>query len=69
MNNPNFNEILSEALAKYNRKTNAGRIRSMSDMELAAIIKCPMTSPCSHLEDDFPCVYCKLKWLKEEVSE
>ena len=50
-------------------KTNGDHIRSMTDKELATRIKCPMTSPCIHLEDDFPCLYCKLKWLKEEVSE
>ena len=35
MNNPNFNTILSEALAKQKRITNADRIRSMTDEELA----------------------------------
>lgn len=31
----NFNEILFDALKRFNRKTNADRIRSMSDEELA----------------------------------
>lgn len=50
-------------------KTNADRIRSMEDEELATRIKCPKTTPCIHLEDDYPCVNCKLDWLREEVKE
>lgn len=58
------------ACSKFKEKsqTNADRIRSMSDEELATRIKCPKTTPCIHLEDDYPCVNCKLDWLREEYE-
>ena len=74
MNNPNFNEILSEALAKFNRKTNADRIRSMSDKELAYwyfnefFRKTPYCRK-EECYEDTPCEECLLDWLKEEVVD
>ena len=76
MNNPNFNEILSEALAKYNRKTNADRIRTMSDEELAEFLR-PVKCVDCHLLDcgveemNFKktCEERILDWLKEEAKD
>lgn len=50
----------------YTKPSNADRIRAMSDEELATRIKCPKTTPCIHLEDDYPCVNCKLDWLRKD---
>ena len=57
------------------RKTNADRIRAMTDEELAEYIckvqyregdVCPPTHNCAV---DKACVKCWLDWLKEEASE
>lgn len=76
MNNPNFNKILSEALAKYNRKTNADRIRAMSDEELASFFRdyvacddCPVEPKKCGKGWRAPCKTIALSWLKEEVKE
>ena len=51
-------------------KTNADRIRSMSDEELAENVSCPyIATECIHLDDDIECEQCKLQWLKSEVKE
>lgn len=52
-------------------KTNADRIRAMSDEELAELVNspCPPTTPC--VEDAYGepnCKNCWLEWLKEEVD-
>ena len=52
------------------RKTNADRIRTMSNEELAMHIKCPhWGEDCIHLEDDVSCLQCKEDWLKEVKDE
>lgn len=50
-------------------KTNADRIRAMSDEELADIVVCPHTGNWDLCRDD--CKKCRLEWLKQpaEVSE
>lgn len=50
-------------------RTNADRIRTMSDEELAMVIMCPegMTdAPCS---GDGACVSCCRQWLKQTLKE
>lgn len=74
MNNPNFNEILSEALAKYNRKTNADRIRGMTDEELVEFLApynsgCPKEHGSVMACHELGCYKCWSIWLKKEVSE
>lgn len=61
------------------KQTNADRIRSMSDKELAVQIALPyLASPpwcdehktCPYIsEDPAPCDRCALDWLKQEVGE
>lgn len=75
MNNPNFNTILAEALAKGKKvPTNADRIRSMTDEELAEF--------CFRITDDVASYYGGdgyeskypvaskgwLDWLKQEAE-
>ena len=54
-------------------KTNADRIRAMSDKELAGVIMCPMEF--TGLKDlcaknpGHTCVECSLRWLQEPVKE
>lgn len=74
MNNPNFNTILSEALAKQKRITNADRIRAMSDKELAqwfdditGILMPWCNHPCPNGEDSI-CKDCITEWLKQEAK-
>ena len=45
--------------------TNADRIRSMTDEELADIIQCPMSANC---DPDIPCRVCVLRWLRYPVD-
>jgi hypothetical protein len=46
-------------------QTNADRIRSMNDEELAENVSCPyIATECIHLDDDIECEQCKLQWLK-----
>ena len=78
MENKNFNDILADALERYNRKTNADRIRAMTDEELATIIAWPYIAPpewcanhptCPFIsEDPTPCDKCALEWLQQEVE-
>ncbi len=55
------------------RQTNADRIRSMSDDELAATMMCPNESGLAEIEcdrsDNCNCYECLLKWLQLEVEE
>lgn len=56
-------------------KTNADRIRAMTDEELAMLLEgcvCPKT-PCPDIDRDTPtdkkrCTECWLDWLKQEVE-
>jgi len=51
------------------KKTNADRIRAITDKELAEKIKCPYPwETCIHLNEDYPCSKCKLDWLKQEAD-
>ena len=59
--------------AKPPKQTNADRIRSMTDEELAEFITSP--TPQGICKDrcggdiDYPCSECALVWLKQETSE
>jgi hypothetical protein len=65
-------------LAILKPKTNADRIRSMTDEELATVIAWPyLASPpwcaehktCPYIsEDPTPCDKCALDWLEQEVK-
>lgn len=54
-------------------KTNADRIRSMSDEELAMNMMCPNENGLGEIEcdksDNCNCYACILKWLQSEVEE
>lgn len=73
MNNPNFNKILADALAKQNKVTNADRIRSMSDEEMEDFLDRWALGDidysktfCSLCDGQFDCHECRLDWLKQE---
>ena len=57
---------------KKKPKTNADRIRSMTDEELSEMLRCPYKDvetwvrKCSQYKS---CPECMLDWLKEEVKE
>lgn len=54
-----------------NRKTNADRIRNMTDDELVEIMACPYRSSdsrCIHGWDDDGCDKCVLEWLRSEAE-
>ena len=68
-------DIDTSECADFRSMTNADRIRSMTDEELAEFMRpwnsgCPRWKenplPCSDWDN---CGECWLKWLKEEVSE
>lgn len=54
------------------RKTNADRIRNMSDEELAESMPCPYMKDqydeCVHGWHDYDCSKCKLEWLQSEAE-
>ena len=56
---------------KFNTKTNAQKIRSMTDEELANIIECPYGNPYfdEHLPCKGSCHDCLLIWLKQSAEE
>lgn len=60
INKRNFNDVLAEALHKFNQKTRADRLRAMSDEELAEYLS-------RELNDSVPTNW--LDWLREEATE
>lgn len=75
MENKNFNDILADALERYNRKTNADRIRAMTDEELADWLGVYCNGQTAQ-EAGKPCVSgmgsceeCWLDWLKQEAED
>ena len=57
-----------EALARLEKpKTNADRIRAMSDEELADKVVCPHTLNWDNCEND--CHSCRLHWLQQPAEE
>ena len=84
MNNPNFNTILAEALAKDKKvPTNADRIRAMTDEELAEMFLTHDEQLYRHCPSDTFAEYCQVKpcveccdckscwlgWLKQEAND
>lgn len=66
MENKNFNDILADALERYNRKTNGDAIRAMSDEELAEwIAGYALGLTGASLEMS---THAWLEWLKEEIE-
>lgn len=69
-------ETITNETKKENKQTNADRIRSMSDEELAVMLKCPAeydlnfnkNCNCSG-EMNRNCRKCALKWLQSEVED
>lgn len=57
----------------YKRMTNADRIRSMSDEDLAMNMMCPNENGLAEIDcdkcDNCNCYECLLKWLQSEVEE
>lgn len=55
------------------KRTNADRIRAMSDEELAASIMCPNEIGLAEIEcdksDDCDCYQCCLNWLQQKGAE
>lgn len=79
MINPNFNTILAKALEEQKRITNADRIRSMSDEELAKWLErirlCCSTDSCGRICPFVEICYSSaeapketLDWLKQEAT-
>ena len=66
-------EILLNSRICEKPKTNADRIRSMSDEELAMNMMCPNENGLGEIEcdksDNCNCYACILKWLQQEVEE
>lgn len=59
-----------EKLKKARPQTNADRIRSMTDEELAELIMCPYNSDgeiCEASKDN--CMQCCLRWLRQPAKE
>ena len=77
MKNSNFNEVLAEALAKFNKCTNGDKIRAMTDEELAWMLGGLVS--CNHCKlfhgiDNCPasdkfCSEVWEGWLKQEATE
>ena len=65
-------EILLNSRICEKPKTNADRIRSMSDEELAMNMMCPNENGLGEIEcdksDNCNCYACILKWLQSEVE-
>lgn len=62
------------SVEEYKPRTNADRIRSMSDEELVQIlVYCAHCTtdiePCKHRDDDVTCEQCGREWLQSEVKE
>lgn len=64
------NEILTISTYKGERYTNADKIRSMTDEELAMNMMCPNESGLGEIvcdkSDNCNCYECLLKWLQSE---
>ena len=70
-------ETLDGVPIKYSKKTNADRIRAMTDEELAKLLSDPCPGDLEPADscfysiadgDDTVCVDCWLEWLKQEAG-
>lgn len=63
----------TSGIPERKKQTNADRIRSMSDEELAMNMMCPNENGLGDIEcdksDNCNCYECLLKWLQSEVEE
>lgn len=61
------------AIDKYTRRTNADKIRNMTDEELAMNMMCPNENGLAEIEcnksDSCNCYECLLHWLQSEAEE
>lgn len=64
-------EVIFEALRRYlaTPRTNADRIRAMSDKELAFAIICPRDMGADITTCADTCMECSLRWLQEPAKE
>ena len=60
-------DIFQKTYTEDKPKTNADRIRAMSDEELAEIIACPkgLFDRMNCFDDNRDCKHCSLEWLKQ----
>jgi len=64
------NKIINELAEEYKPRTNADKIRAMTDEELAEVIfNCPITESCIHWNDEVHCQQCIREWLQSEAKE
>ena len=67
------NGIHPEGYAVTSKRTNANRIRSMTDEELAVNMMCPNENGLAEIDcdknDNCNCYECLLKWLRAESEE
>lgn len=67
------NGIHPEGYTVTRKKTNADRIRNMTDEELAANMMCPNENGLAEIDcdknDNCNCYECLLKWFKAESEE
>lgn len=63
----------TSGIPQRKKQTNADRIRSMSDEELAMNMMCPNENGLAEIDcdksDNCNCYKCLLKWLQSEVEE
>ena len=61
----------SKKCPHFVQKTNADRIRAMSDEELAEVIACPkgLLDRMDCFDDNRDCKHCTLEWLKQSAEE
>lgn len=66
-------KITKRIAEEYKPRTNADKVRTMTDSELAVRFAfCPVTSgeeDCMHSGDDVHCFDCILDWLQSEVKD
>lgn len=63
-------KIENKFTEEYKPRTNADRIRNMTDKELAEVMfGCPVEESCPHLNEKIECQKCVLEWLQSEVKD
>ena len=77
--NPDYNGMTIRVAntIKVSPKTNADRIRAMSDEEMALFLEevadgcdsCPMLKECTYSDEEVSEKQIRLKWLKQEVDK
>lgn len=69
MDYPNTLKELQREIEIDYKQTNADRIRSMTDEELAVTIMCPYNTEPDLCNVKTGCIDCCTKWLQQEVEE